>query len=249
MFTGKSQSIRIFSALTFLVAAGLVLPASGVKASIMDSIGDGASGSYEYSAPAKSEGSGGMKMPPGMMKQKPRMRKGEGSGGMKMRPPAGHGYPGSRSFHGKREGSGGKTYSHGGKPGYTHGKREGSGGKRYGHGGGGYGGHKISPFKHLLCLRKKLGLTDDQVAEINRLDFEYRKNRIRSRAEHEIAHMELDRLVHSGEVDENRMRALADRISQIKSGKIHAMVEAKIALLKLLTPEQRKKVKALHAGH
>jgi len=41
-------------------------------------------------------------------------------------------------------------------------------------------------------------------------------------------------------VKESEMRAIADQITQIKSKKIHSMVDAKISLLKLLTPEQRK---------
>ena len=42
---------------------------------------------------------------------------------------------------------------------------------------------------------------------------------------------------------------LSRRVAQIKSKKIHSMVDAKIDLLQLLTPEQRKKISKLHSKH
>jgi Spy/CpxP family protein refolding chaperone len=168
--------------------------------------------------------------------------------------------PHGGSPHGKAEGSGSKhgySKGHGSKK--CKGKREGSHGKR-GHGRYGYGsghsrghgahsGHGKDPFRHVLKFAGTLGLTDAQVNKIKNLKFEFAKERIMLKAQHEVAHMELDQLVHSGEVKESEMRAIADRISEIKSKKIHGMVDAKIALLKLLTEEQRKKISKLHSKH
>ena len=177
--------------------------------------------------------------------------------GKKSNPHAGS--PHGKSPHGKSEGSGtkhgyGKGYSHGSK--YSHGKKEGSHGKsgyrkhgygRYGH--GGHRGHGKDPFRHVLRFAGTLGLTDAQIAQIKDLKFEFAKERIMLKAQHEIAHMELDKMVHSGEVKESEMRAVADRIAEIKSKKIHGMVDAKIALLKLMTEAQRKKISQLHSKH
>lgn len=164
--------------------------------------------------------------------------------------------------HGKSEGSGskrgyGKGYGHGSKRGY--GKKEGSGSKHgysrhgySGHGGGlhgAHGGHGKDPFRHVLKFAGALGLTDAQISQIKNMKFEFAKERIMLKAQHQIAHMDLDQMVHSGEVKESEMRAIADRIAEIKSKKIHGMVDAKIDLLKLLTPEQRKKVSQLHSKH
>lgn len=172
--------------------------------------------------------------------------------GMKANPHGG-------SPHGKKEGSGSKHgYSKGhgskkkcdGKKGGSHGKH---GYKRHGgHGGGSHGahsGHGKDPFRHVLQFAGKLGLTDAQISQIKNVKFEFSKERIMLKAQHEIAHMELDKLVHSGEVKESEMRAIADQIAQIKSKKIHGMVDAKIDLLKLLTSEQRKKISQLHSKH
>jgi Spy/CpxP family protein refolding chaperone len=170
--------------------------------------------------------------------------------GMKANPHGG-------SPHGKPEGSGskhgyGKGYGHGSK--HSYGKKEGShGGHGYSrhrrHGGGGHSGHGKDPFRHVLKFAGALGLTDAQVSQIKNLKFEFAKERIMLRAQHEVAHMELDQLVHSGEVEESKMRSIADRISEIKSKKIHGMVDAKIGLLKLLTSEQRQKISQLHSKH
>ena len=169
--------------------------------------------------------------------------------GMKKSP---HGKPeGSRSKHGY-----GKGYGHGSK--HSYGKKEGSGSKhgysRHGYGKRGYsrhsyGGHGKDPFRHVLKFAGALGLTADQIGQIKNLKFEFAKERIMLKAQHEIAHMDLDQMVHSGEVKESEMRAIADRIAEIKSKKIHGMVDAKIDLLKLMTPEQRKKISQLHSKH
>ena len=161
------------------------------------------------------------------------------------------------SPHGKAEGSGSKHgYSKGHGKKKCDGKKEGShGSHRYGKHGysgkhpGAHGGHSKDPFRHVLKFADTLGLTDVQVSQIKNLKFEFAKERIMLKAQHEVAHMELDKMVHSGEVKEAEMRAIADHISEIKSKKIHGMVDAKIALLKLLTGEQRKKISQLHSKH
>lgn len=162
----------------------------------------------------------------------------------------------AQAYHHKgSEGSGEKT---GAQPegsgtssshssGYAH-----EGGYRGHHGKGGHGEYAhgdSSPFGHVLRLEKQLGLTADQVKQIKDAKFDFEKVRIRAEAEHQIAHMELDRLVHSGTVDESRIRQLADLIAETKSKKIHAMAEAKIAILKILTPDQRQKVSEMHSPH
>ncbi|MBI5426879.1 MAG: Spy/CpxP family protein refolding chaperone [Nitrospinae bacterium] len=167
--------------------------------------------------------------------------KAEGSGG-KAEPHTGMGMeygkgqtpPDHGAAAGKAEGSASKEPAH---PGSV---------KGYGHGSFAHGAH-ADPFEHVLCFRDKLGLTPDQVAQIEKLRFEYKKQAIQSGADHEIAHLEMDKLAHSATVDEAAMHALADKIAGIKSKSIHAMVDAKIAVLKLLTDEQRKKVSDLHS--
>lgn len=239
--------------------------------------GTDSKGSYSYDENKKEEGSKS-KSPPAQGTQGSVTKKGEGSGSkaypLKKHRGKMHGqkegsgskaYPHKspkRYMHGKKEGSGHKSYMPS-RHGYMHKSREGSGSKKYSHGPGhgkSYSTHKRSghgrshhagksPFKHILCFTKKLGLTNEQVEKIKAHEFEFKKMKIQTTADNVIAHMELERLAHSETVDEAGMRALADRISKIKSIKIHAMIEAKIVILKILTPEQRQKANKMHSSH
>jgi Spy/CpxP family protein refolding chaperone len=161
-----------------------------------------------------------------------------------------HAYKGGhgKSYgHKKSEGSKSKSYSHG-KPG--HGKSshayKGGHGKSYGHKKGSHGGHGHSPFKHVMHYKNKLGLTDAQIQTMKELDADFKKKIIQAKADHQIAHVELDLQVHSGKVDEAKIRAAGAKIVASKTNKIMAMIDAKIQLLNLLTAEQRQKMAKMH---
>lgn len=227
MFNLKIRHLVVLTA-----TATLLFSQNALAATAMDSIGTGSAGSYTHGV-SKGEGSKTKTMP--------------------------H-ISGSKGHH-KKEGSGAKSYSHSSKTkkhGYSHKKPEGSAGKQHaktGHGyskksrHGGHGGHSKCPFTHLLRFKDKLGLTEAQVTDIKHLRFEYGKQSIRNKAEHEIAHMEFDKQVHAEKLDENAIRLAAGKIARTKTDKIMAMADAKIALLKLLTEEQRKKAHIMHSAH
>ena len=238
----------------------------------MDGIGTGSTGSYSHGA-KKGEGSKSKsysKKGHGYNSHK----KPEGSGsksyshGKSNHSPKGkHGYG-----HKKSEGSKSKSYSHGkshhgSKGNYGHKKSEGSKSKSYSHGKsrhgyksgygkshghkkasthGSHGGHGSSPFKHVMHYKYKLGLTDAQIKTMKKLDVDFKKKIIQAKADHEMAHLELDLQVHSGEVDEGKIRAVGAKIVASKTNKIMAMIEAKIQLLKLLTVQQRQKMAKMH---
>ncbi len=146
--------------------------------------------------------------------------------------------------HYKSEGSGSKPYSRSGKS-SGHGYKKNYGAR------GGHGGRHASknPADHLLRFKNKLNLTESQMAEIKRLQFAYEKKRIRNKAEHKIAHMEYDKLVHIEKVDAQAIRSAAEKITKLITQKIMEKAEMKIALLNLLTAEQRKKTHAMHSAH
>ena len=209
---------------------------SVLASTAMDTIGTGSSGSYSHGA-QKSEGSKSKKTVPHHISGKKGHYKSEGSGSKS------YSYPGKSKGHGyshkKSEGSASKHHArstHGYKKGHrTH---------------GGHGGHTSKcPFTHLLRFKDKLGVTEAQVAEIKRLRFEYQKKSIRNKAEHKIAHMEFDKLVHAEKVDAQAIRSAAAKIAEFKTQMIMEKAEAKIALLNLLTEEQRKKTHAMHSAH
>ena len=149
--------------------------------------------------------------------------------------------------HKKSEGIKSKSYSHG-KSG--HGKSKygsmGGYGKSYGHKQGSHGGHGQSPFKHVMHYKNKLGLTDAQIQTMKELDADFNKIIIQAIADHKIAHIELDLQVHSGKVNEAKIRIAGTKIVASKTNKILAMINAKIQLLNLLTAEQRMKMAKMH---
>ena len=214
-----------------ILAATLFLSQNAMASTGLDSIGTGSAGSYSHGEP-KGEGSKTKAMP----------------------------HISGSKHHYKKEGSGKKPHPHhSGKSkahSYSHKKPEGSVGKHHaksGHSYGkksGHGGHTSKcPFTHLLRFKDKLGLTEAQVKEIKHLRFEYGKQSVRNKAEHKIAHMEFDKQVHAEKLDENAIRLAAGKIAKTKTDKIMAMANAKIALLKLLTEEQRKKAHTMHSAH
>jgi Spy/CpxP family protein refolding chaperone len=215
-----------------ILAATLFLSQNVLASTGLDSIGTGSAGSYSHGK-SKGEGSKTKKIP--------------------------H-IAGSKK-HYKKEGSGKKSYSHSGKSkshGYSHKKSEGSASKHHANSGNsyeknsghGHGGHiSKSPFTHLLRFKVRLGLTKAQVTEMKQLRFEYDKQSVRNKAEHKIAHMEFDKQVHAEKLDENTILLAAETIARTKTDKIMAMAKAKIALLKLLTEEQRKKAHTMHSAY
>ena len=271
----RLATITIFSFLCALVYTNLAIadPGSAVMESLK---GTGSTGSFSYEEDQgkkgaigygvnnqKSEGSKsksythGSKGYSGHISGSDSHKKSEGSKsksyshGKPGHGKSSHAYKGGHGYsHKKSEGSKSKSYSHG-KPGHgksSHAYRGGYG-KSYGHkkgSHGGHGGHGQSPFKHVMHYKNKLGLTDAQIQTMKELDADFKKKIIQAKADHQIAHVELDLQVHSGKVDEAKIRAAGAKIVASKTNKIMAMIDAKIQLLNLLTAEQRQKMAKMH---
>ena len=113
---------------------------------------------------------------------------------------------------------------------------------------------KLSPIEHYYIvfvsndgIKKALFVEGGNVVNVvMKLDVDFKKKIIQANADHEMAHLELDLQVHSGEVDEGKIRAAGTKIVASKTNKIMAMIEAKIQLLNLLTAEQRQKMAKMH---
>ena len=97
-----------------------------------------------------------------------------------------------------------------------------------------------------MNYKYKLLLTDAQIKRMKELDVDFKKKIIQAKADHQIAHMDLDLQVHSGEVDEAKIRAAGSKIVASKTSKIMAMIDAKIQLLKLLTADHRQNMAKMH---
>jgi len=238
----RLANLTIFSFLCALIYTNLAIADPG--STTMESLkGTGSTGSFSYEEDQEKKGAIGYEV---------NNKKSEGSKS-KSYTHGSKGYSGHISgsdSHKKSEGSKSKSYSHG-KPGHgksSHAYRGGYG-KSYGHkkgSHGGHGGHGQSPFKHVMHYKNKLGLTDAQIQTMKELDADFKKKIIQAKADHQIAHVELDLQVHSGKVDEAKIRAAGAKIVTSKTNKIMAMIDAKIQLLNLLTAEQRQKMAKMH---
>ena len=224
-----------------LLAATLFLSQNVLASTGLDAIGTGSAGSYSH---GKSKGEGSK------TKTMPRHISGNAvhhnlEGSSSKKPYSIHGEKGYS--HKKSEGSQSKSHSYGksghGKTSHSY---KSSYGKSYGHKKISHGGYGKSPFKHVMDYKHKLGLSNVQIETMKKLDVDFKKKIIQAKADHQIAHMELDLQVHSGKVDEAKIRAAGEKIVASKTNKIMAMIDAKIQLLNLLTADQRYKMAKMH---
>ena len=232
-------NIKVRQLIALTASATLFFCQSAFAKTTMDSIGTGSAGSYNHEE-LKGDSSKSKTMHPHISGSEEHHISGNSLHHRSERSTYKKGYS-----HKKPEGSQSKSY---GK--YGHGKKshayKGGYGKSHGHKRGSHGGHGKSPFKHVMDYQFKLGLTDIQINKMKELDLEFKKKIIQAKADHEIAHMELDLQVHSGKVDEAKIRTAGAKIVASKTNKIIAMIDAKIQLLNLLTADQRHKMAKMH---
>ena len=232
-------NIKVRQLIALTASATLFFCQSAFAKTTMDSIGTGSAGSYNHEE-LKGDSSKSKTMHPHISGSEDHHISGNSQHHRSERSTYKKGYS-----HKKPEGSQSKSY---GK--YGHGKKshayKGGYGKSHGHKRGSHGGHGKSPFEHVMDYQFKLGLTDIQINKMKELDLEFKKKIIQAKADHEIAHMELDLQVHSGKVDEAKIRTAGAKIVASKTNKIIAMIDAKIQLLNLLTADQRHKMAKMH---
>ena len=112
---------------------------------------------------------------------------------------------------------------------------------------GHHGGHAHhGDLYHVLRFKEQLGLTEDQVTQINNLKFEHEKKKIDFQKDHKIAHIEIERELNSETLNENEVRRIANKIGNLKRKNIEEKFEAQLNVIRILTTEQKKKVKQMH---
>jgi Spy/CpxP family protein refolding chaperone len=99
------------------------------------------------------------------------------------------------------------------------------------------------------ALRAELGLSADQTAQLEKLRVEGRKQAIRQRADLAIARLELAELMDAPTVDEKAVAAKVKAISDLQAAGLKAWTDERLAMRRLLTPEQQEKMKQLRRQH
>jgi len=96
-------------------------------------------------------------------------------------------------------------------------------------------------------LVKELELTDAQVAEIQDADFAAREKQLALTADLGKLRLEIDRSFAAETVDEAAVRKAAEKISDLRGQMYLQQIDARLALVKILTVDQAKKLKDIHS--
>jgi Spy/CpxP family protein refolding chaperone len=99
------------------------------------------------------------------------------------------------------------------------------------------------------AIQAELGLSADQAAQIEKLRVEGRKQAIRQRADLAIARLELQELMNAPTVDEKAVAAKVKAVSDLQAAGLKARVDERLAMRRVLTPEQQEKMKQLMRQH
>ena len=94
-------------------------------------------------------------------------------------------------------------------------------------------------------LRQELGLSEQQVSELQKLRLDARKSAIRRHADTRLARLSLREALQSASVDEKAVEARTRELSELQAANVRARVDTRLALRKILSAEQEQKLKDL----
>ncbi len=90
---------------------------------------------------------------------------------------------------------------------------------------------------------EKLALTDNQVKQIKETDFTFRERHLVLKAQLDSLHLQLDKVFFTEEIDDTAVLKIAQEISDLRGKMFVQDVESRLALGKILTGDQIKKMK------
>jgi Spy/CpxP family protein refolding chaperone len=96
---------------------------------------------------------------------------------------------------------------------------------------------------------QELGLTDEHVTGLREADFAHREKRLQLKSKLDGLHLEMKKLFSADSVDEAKVLQLAQKISDLKGKRFVRKIESRLALGKLLTADQLKKLKNFDLHH
>jgi Spy/CpxP family protein refolding chaperone len=107
-------------------------------------------------------------------------------------------------------------------------------------------------FSSLLRHAKDLGLTDEQITKLKSLMTEYKKTRIRDKADVKLARVDVRALAHDEKADMAAIESAVNKLQGAQAKMLLDGIKAVRAASATLTPEQREKWRsgrsAKHAG-
>ncbi len=97
-------------------------------------------------------------------------------------------------------------------------------------------------------MRERLGLTDEQAEQLRSERLEAAKERVKIGSQMRVARLELRELMSSPAPDEKAVMAKARQIGDLHTRLLEARVTHSLALKKILTPEQQRKLREMRAA-
>ncbi|NIR47451.1 Spy/CpxP family protein refolding chaperone [candidate division KSB1 bacterium] len=101
----------------------------------------------------------------------------------------------------------------------------------------------------LEMLADELELTEDQRAQIKEQRFATQTSAIETRSKIQIAELELQKLMHEENVDENKVKSKVQEIGKLKTELRWNRVHGRLSMQEILTPEQKEKLKSVLPEH
>ncbi len=120
------------------------------------------------------------------------------------------------------------------------------------HGGGGHGKHtgahqSANEFiKHVLKYKDGMAITDDQETKLKSVRTAFKKSKIKMKAEVELANLDLHEILKNEESSLSDIESKLKNVHMLEADLLMASVKAKRDAKAVLTPEQRKRMKAVH---
>ena len=95
------------------------------------------------------------------------------------------------------------------------------------------------------AMRERLGFTAEQAAKIEAQESAFAKARIQNRASLQLKRMELDELVNAEKTDRAAIDKKLRELQDAQTAAHKAMIEHRLAMREMITPEQREKMREL----
>jgi Spy/CpxP family protein refolding chaperone len=95
---------------------------------------------------------------------------------------------------------------------------------------------------------QRLGLSPEQRGQMERLRDEFAKAQVKRHAELAVAHIELRQLMSAPQLDDKAIVAKAKVLGDLQAAQTRERIENRLAMAKVLTPEQREKARGFMEG-
>ena len=104
-------------------------------------------------------------------------------------------------------------------------------------------GHHHGPFWRDAKMIEELQLNDDQVAALKETDYAFHERAIELRASVEKTELEMQRAMDAETINEGAVKKTAKKLADLQGQMLLLKVDHNLAVQKVLTDEQRKKMK------